>query len=120
MCKQLNCKPETLNWWLDKMEIVYGGQQAGKGTTKIKVSLDDIITNKVEFSNSQLRKRLIREGIFEDKCDECGLTEWLGNPITLELEHISGDRFDNRLENLRLLCPNCHSQTETFRKKKHK
>lgn len=48
------------------------------------------------------------------KCECCGITEWMGKPINLEIHHINGDRGDNRLENLQLLCPNCHSYTETF------
>lgn len=48
------------------------------------------------------------------KCENCGLTEWLGQPINLEIHHINGDRTDNTFENLQLLCPNCHSYTETF------
>ena len=49
-----------------------------------------------------------------NKCEECGLEEWMGQPINLEIHHINGDRSDNSLENLKLLCPNCHSYTETF------
>ena len=48
------------------------------------------------------------------KCEECGLTEWLGNPINLEIHHEDGDRLNNSLDNLRLLCPNCHSYTPNF------
>lgn len=51
------------------------------------------------------------------KCEQCGMTEWLGQPINLEVHHISGDRSDNSLENLLLLCPNCHSYTENYRQK---
>lgn len=54
------------------------------------------------------------------KCEDCGLEEWLGQPINLEIHHIDGDRSNNSLENLKLLCPNCHSYTENFRKKKQK
>ena len=64
---------------------------------------------------ARLGERLVREGIFERCCACCGRTEWNGQPIPLELDHVNGDRSDNRLENLRLLCPNCHAQTPTWR-----
>jgi hypothetical protein len=48
------------------------------------------------------------------RCERCGLTEWRGQPLSLELHHVNGNGSDNRLENLMLLCPNCHSQTETW------
>lgn len=66
-------------------------------------------------STSALRRRLIKEGILEARCHLCGLEEWRGAAISLELDHINGVNDDHRLENLRLVCPNCHSQTETFR-----
>lgn len=52
------------------------------------------------------------------KCKECGINEWRGKEITLELEHIDGDRFNNNPSNVCLLCPNCHSQTATWRRRK--
>lgn len=73
-----------------------------------------LVAGKLVQSN-KLRKRLIREGLLEPKCNACGITEWRGEPAPLELDHINGDRYDNRLENLRILCPNCHAQTETYR-----
>ncbi len=51
----------------------------------------------------------------ESKCASCGLSEWLGQPIPLEIHHINGNNRDNRLSNLTLLCPNCHAQTDNYR-----
>jgi hypothetical protein len=65
-------------------------------------------------SNTHLRRRLIDEGILPYRCATCGIADWQGQPLTLHLDHVNGDRADNRLENLRLLCPNCHSQTKTY------
>lgn len=63
------------------------------------------------------RERLFREGIKERKCEGCNGTHWLNALIPLELDHINGDSSDHRLENLRILCPNCHAQTSTYRGK---
>jgi hypothetical protein len=65
--------------------------------------------------SSKLRERLLEEGLKEHRCEGCGLTEWLGRPIPLELDHVDGDRTNNLFENLRLLCPNCHALTPTYR-----
>ena len=63
--------------------------------------------------------RVIRRHLLEQSgcCSECGITEWNGKPITLELDHIDGHHYNNDISNLRLLCPNCHSQTPTYRAK---
>jgi hypothetical protein len=53
--------------------------------------------------------------ILEYKCSICGISEWLGSSLVLDLDHINGERFNNEKSNLRFLCPNCHSQTPTFR-----
>jgi 5-methylcytosine-specific restriction endonuclease McrA len=65
-------------------------------------------------ARGHLKKRLVRAGLLPSRCHQCGLEDWLGRRIPLELHHINGDGRDNRLENLTLLCPNCHSQTDSW------
>lgn len=74
-----------------------------------------LVDGRTVVSSSFLRERLLDEGILAARCDVCTLTKWNGEPIPLELDHIDGDRRDNRLTNLRLVCPNCHAQTPTYR-----
>lgn len=108
-----------------KYAIKYGcfeTNQAGKGISKDQsrrfIPLADIFAGKhPNYQTSKLRQRLITDGYFSYKCTSCGLSEWLNKPIPLELEHINGDSYDHRLENLTILCPNCHAQTSTYRGK---
>ena len=80
-------------------------------------TMDEVLTNCSYIASNDLKKRLFNNGYKEEKCECCGNTEWMGLPIKLELHHINGDHFDNRLENLQILCPNCHSFTDNFRGK---
>ena len=76
--------------------------------------LEDLLVEGRRTQGIHLEKRLIQAGLKEDSCEECGIDEWLGVPLALALHHVNGDPSDNRIENLRLLCPNCHSQTPNF------
>lgn len=103
----------------------YETNQAGKGITKKdngnKIPLHEILNGKhPSFQTYKLKNKLIKEGIKENKCEECNTNEWMGKPLNCELDHIDGDRTNHSLENLRILCPNCHSQTPTFRAKNRK
>lgn len=85
-----------------------------------RVSLEDILKENTNYKSSYLRERLISAGYKKAKCEECGMSEWNGKPLTLELHHINGNHYDNRLENLQILCINCHSQTDNYRRRKRK
>ena len=73
-----------------------------------------LVHDRPQTARTNLKKRLLKSGLLENKCYECGITEWRGKPLAFNLHHINGDGKDNRLENLTLLCANCHSQTENF------
>ena len=84
------------------------------GYNKVTDLSKQLIKNST-YNNQTLKKRLIKEGLLEYKCQLCGNNGfWNNKELVLQLDHINGDNHDNRLSNLRFLCPNCHSQTETF------
>jgi len=116
ICRQLKCKPETLNFWLSKMEIDYKGNQGFGAINKKKTVLEYLNSDSL-IKSDRLKKKLIEEGYKEHKCEECKLTEWNGDLIPIELHHIDGDRFNNEIDNLQILCPNCHAQTDNYRNK---
>ncbi len=84
----------------------------------VKRSLKEVMVENSNYKTHNLKVRLFREKIFEKKCYECGRTEWMGKPIPLELEHKNAQNNDHRLENLTILCSNCHSQNSSYCKGK--
>jgi hypothetical protein len=82
----------------------------------VKIPTEKILVKDSTYtSTNTLKKRLFKEGLLEEKCNACGMgTEWQGKFISLQLDHKDGDRCNNQLDNLRILCPNCHSQTDSF------
>ena len=97
------------------------GQPWNKGLVRgPQLPIEDYLNNKRSIQSYKLKNRLLKAGIFKHRCYNCGLTSWKGQPIPLELEHKNGDHQDNFLDNLTLLCPNCHALTTTYRGKNKK
>jgi transposase-like protein len=76
--------------------------------------LDELLVAGVYRGRFNLKQRLVRAGLKDGLCELCGLRDWRDQPLAMALHHVNGDRHDNRIGNLQLLCPNCHSQTDNF------
>lgn len=112
ICRQLKCKPETLNSYLEKMDILYQGNQGMKGFSSNQYKTAEEYINSSCVKSHVLKQKLIRDGIKENKCEICEASIWQGCQLPLELHHKDGNHFNNNLENLQILCPNCHSIQE--------
>ena len=88
--------------------------------TKLKPSdINDVLSGKIVIKyNNSIRRYLISSGIRSNKCEECGITSWNRKPLTIQIHHEDGNRYNNKIENLKMLCPNCHTQTKTWGHKK--
>lgn len=98
----------------------FTGQSWNKGKSGIERTairpLEEVLQNGVKYPSSLLRKRLVNAGIKSCQCERCkGTHNILGEELSFELHHINGDHYDNRLENLQILCLDCHSKTDNYR-----
>jgi hypothetical protein len=125
VCEESNTKIEAYKRLgmhrntFEKYLKLFGVEFTKKYKEKNKYDIEDILAGKYPYYNtSHLNYRLIKEGLKERRCEKCGRTHWFDEPIVLELHHIDGDRTNNSLENLQLLCPNCHAHTDNFKSKK--
>jgi len=79
-----------------------------------KAPISEICVLNSKFHNIYIKRRLFEEGLKKNVCEDCGIENYNGKPLTMQIHHVNGNNKDNRLENLKMLCPNCHSQTENW------
>ena len=96
--------------------VWYNASKQGKITLRedLPLPMEVLTAQGRNTSRAHLRWRLLKDGVFEARCGGCGITHWLDKSLSMHLHHINGVGNDNRLENLKWLCPNCHSQTENY------
>lgn len=115
---ELKIHIKTVGARAKKLNINKNGDRIG---TNQPFDLQDVLDGKYpQYPTYRLRNRLIEVGLLEYKCSNCGINEWCNEPVTLELDHKDGDNTNHQLSNLRLMCPNCHSQTATYKSKNKK
>ena len=102
---------------MDKLHLTFGKKISQVNINSEKLPLSKILVEDSEYNRTRLKERLVQEGLKEYKCECCGNSEWLGKPIALELHHVNGVKDDLRIENLQILCANCHRKTDNFRGK---
>jgi 5-methylcytosine-specific restriction endonuclease McrA len=110
MAAELNV-PQVTIWRRAKMlGLEFKGNSVG-----VKTPTEEILQGlHPHFQTYKLKNKMLKEGIMKNECSVCGISMWQGKSLNMQLDHINGNSTDHRLENLRMICPNCHSQTDTF------
>lgn len=117
VCRFVNVKPSTgAQTYIKKKVIEFGikyshftGRGWKKGKTFLKKDALTYCYNGSKINSHRLKNKLIRDGYKDNKCEKCGLFDWFGDELPLELDHIDGNHNNNEFENLKILCPNCHA-----------
>lgn len=99
---------------MEKLGLVFNKKNSNYKGKNSPLPLESILEKDSNYNRTKLKERLFKAGLKKRKCECCGITEWQGKPISFELHHLNGIHNDNRLPNLQILCPNCHSQTDNF------
>lgn len=127
VCRKAGIVPTTGNYDTLKkvikennVDISHFKRLGGTTSNVVKKDTIEYLVEGSKISSFKLKNKLLKEGYKEHRCEKCKNTEWYGKPIPLELHHINGDNTDNRLENLQMLCPNCHALTENYGGKNQK
>lgn len=109
----------NINWRTFRVIAeIYGIYKPSSNHDRKKIPLDEIFKGlHPQYPSSKIRTRLMKDGLKEEKCERCGITEWMGKPVQFDLEHKDGNSSNHSYENLEILCPNCHSQTDTYKSK---
>ena len=121
VCRKANIVPTTGNYDTLKklikeknLDTSHFKRSSRVGICGVRRDTQVYLNNEYFITAYKLKNRLLKEGYKEHKCEVCGNTEWNGKPIPLELHHLNGDKMDNRIENLQIICPNCHAFTENY------
>lgn len=126
---KLNVSPYGGNYYIFNRAVKHfkldtshftGQNLKGRKLPQRRLPLNEYLQNGSNINTHRLKKYLLEENVFQPVCTSCNLTEWLNEPIPLELDHIDGNNTNNEVTNLRLLCPNCHARTDTYRGKNKK
>ena len=122
ICKELNCQEGTLNVWLKKIKVEYKGRSNWRKGIIIlsKIPIEKYLQKNTYIGSNKLKQKLFDCGIKEKKCEKCKRTKWNRKEIPLQLHHKDGNKTNNELDNLQILCNNCHGQTDNYCKKSKK